>query len=847
MSQIRVIPLGGADEVGASCTLLEMGNTRIVVDVGIRMGGQAGDHLPDLGRIQDGGPLSAIILTHAHLDHTGALPLLHLNFPNVPIFSTPPTSALISILLFDALKIMEHRSNAEGEIPLYPREAVESCLGKMNVVAFDTPLTIDDKFVLTFFPAGHILGAASLGIQTEAGSLMVTGDFSVTNQLTIPGMLAPRFSPDLVITESTYGNRMHSNRKNQERALIERVNTAVENGGKVLIPAFALGRAQEVILILKNAMERKLVKPFPVHVDGMVRSVCRAYSSFPDCLNPRLRKAVQRSENPFFPRGKTIKEVKSPPDRQKILEGPPCCIIASSGMLTGGASTFYAAELAKSAENLITITGYQDEEAPGRRLLDLLEAPAGARFLKLGDKQIEVKCGVGKYALSAHADSGELTGLMTRLSPSDGAILVHGDGGARAALARSFETVLESEVFLPANGEELLFNLKKKSKHRVIKFDSPQTTGKQALTKEDLAKLHHKLWMQKGTRALYRVLDLYRAWFGYGAIPKPEELTELTELIIASGLFDADFKRPHMYRVSNPDAVEAEKASSAALDPAKGGKIEVNQALALISQTFDNTTGLYKKGALIDQGILRLAFNFPAVAEVAYKDRFKEIEKSTGWKLELNQVPHQGALAERARELLSESFTVVKNPSIRNDIKEVTVKISGDSDPSVDQKIKETFFSETRYKLKIVHHVGTPQTKSKILAQGQLMEINSAYREIDSVFADLPHKPNKKGLTGDHILLRFVTPEIGKRYLKPIAELTKIIGREIEIHPHADQNTIKNTIKLLIPAEWGLLKEPSFHGVELKVGLKLANPPDEKEWKNFAAKVHEMMAVTVSI
>ena len=146
----------------------------------------------------------------------------------------------------------------------------------------------------------------------------------------------------------------------------------IEEGGKVLIPAFAVGRAQEVILILSQAMRKKQIPAFNVFVDGMVRSVNTAYGAFPDDLAPPFRRRVLKGEDPFY--SETVVPVSVPGERDQVLSGDPCCIVASSGMLIGGASSYYAEKMAPDGENLIAITGYQDEEAPGRALLDLAQA-----------------------------------------------------------------------------------------------------------------------------------------------------------------------------------------------------------------------------------------------------------------------------------------------------------------------------------------------------------------------------------------------------------------------------------------------------------------------------------------
>lgn len=253
---MKIIPLGGAEEVGATCTLIEIGGHRLLIDAGIRMTGQ--DSLPDLSGITDFGGIEAILLTHAHTDHTGALPVVHRSFPHVPIYATPGTQSIVCVLFKDALNIMRNRYEAERDVPLYTRELVESVFTRFQPVQLgQTVRLFGGDVAATFFPVGHILGAACIGLQSEANSavgeesVFFTGDYSVTPQLTVGGMLPPitvdrNFKPQVVFTESTYGSRLHANRAAEERRLAETVAQIVASGGRVVIPAYAVGRAQEV-------------------------------------------------------------------------------------------------------------------------------------------------------------------------------------------------------------------------------------------------------------------------------------------------------------------------------------------------------------------------------------------------------------------------------------------------------------------------------------------------------------------------------------------------------------------------------------------------------------------------
>ncbi|MCY4552839.1 MAG: MBL fold metallo-hydrolase, partial [Candidatus Poribacteria bacterium] len=320
------------------------------------------------------------------------------------------------------------------------------------------PVPICKGVTATWIPAGHILGAAMIYIESKRESLLMTGDVSVTNQLTIPGMVVPEWvNPDVMVMESTYGNRQHEvtrTRKQEAKRLAKDVEKVVAAGGKVLLPAFAVGRSQEVILILKNAMARGEIREFPVYVDGMVRKVNEIYSD-PDFVNelaPSLRRKAERDENLFYL--DAIKKVESRDESDSILCGQPCCIVASSGMLVGGMSSYYAKYLASDPKNLIAITGYQAEGTPGRVLEDLTESGNTTdQVWHLDDEtSVSVKCQVERYSLSAHADSKELLALVKKVQPRK-LFLVHGDAEARGELFKSVRKACPAvDVKLPENG-----------------------------------------------------------------------------------------------------------------------------------------------------------------------------------------------------------------------------------------------------------------------------------------------------------------------------------------------------------------------------------------------------------
>jgi Cft2 family RNA processing exonuclease len=445
---MQVIFVGGASGVGASCLAVEIAEQWIIVDAGVRVDRKS-DPLPDLALLE-GKDVRAIFVTHAHADHIGSLPLVHQAFPAAPIFASRATGLLMEVMLADALKIMNKRAVEEMEIPLYPPDLVGSMLNQVR------PLPVGETLTLPQVPgvsihasrAGHIAGAVSFSFTGSDGTLVVSGDISSTAQRTVLGALPPPVERcDLLVLESTYGARLHPNRQGEEQRLAQAVAESIARGGHTLIPCFGLGRGQELLLVLQAAQEKGQIPDFPIYVDGLVRRVCNTYLLLPEALPPVLQRQIRKGYLPFT--GRNVSFVRDERERERILAGPPACILSSSGMLTGGPSVWYAQRLAGNEQASILITGYQDEEAPGKRLLDLAEQKNST--LDLNGVTVQVRCHIAKYSLSAHADSGELAAYAAALKPHKIA-LVHGDEEARRSLRRLLG---ETTVVLPENGSSI--------------------------------------------------------------------------------------------------------------------------------------------------------------------------------------------------------------------------------------------------------------------------------------------------------------------------------------------------------------------------------------------------------
>lgn len=820
---MQITFLGGGNEIGASSAIVEIGASRVIIDCGIRMSGD--ERLPDLSAIRGGTELQhldAVLLTHAHMDHSGALPVVHEHCPGVAVYATAPTCGLVEVLLRDALTIMRVKADSEHELPLYTPAAVAALLAQIIPVPFGSPTQVSPAgLTATWFPAGHILGAASIGLEgVENGRtirVLFSGDIAVRDQLTVPGMLAPAgFRPDVLVIESTYGDRLHASRALEEQRLLEMVAGVIGRQGKLLIPAFAIGRAQEVILMLLRQFRAKRLASFPVYVDGMVRTVCGVYASYPAHQTPYARRLVERHGNPFFNSVDEIRAVQTPAERERILAGPPCVIIASSGMLTGGASAYYAPRLVGDERHGIAITGYQDEESPGRHLLDLAEAKS--REVTIAGRVFPVVCSVAKYALSAHADCNEIAGLIDAIAPRE-VVLVHGAGQSRPALRDLLQRrgTRYRPIHLPRTGDTLSFY----GRHHARQSVPPATALAHGtpLTAASLPALATTLRATGGEGTLYSAVALLDHWYGAQAWDEAR-YAALIQLLDDSEDFRRPAARPHLYRLRRVTNEAAAPTTTAA--PATMLYATPQDVLGRVERTLGPETGLYRTGYDLAQHELRLSFAFPLIARARYRATCEQMVADTGWHYTINDAPHQGRLAEAALACLPPGVTALKPPAMHLGRQEVFVTVGVGLDQEAVQHAAAAFSAQTGYRLRVQGpqpppQAGVPAVRLESVALPPPLEINAAYRVIAEAFRLAPAgwRPSHMGMHTDHLgtllELTFITPIIGQRQAQTLTEVSQRIGWRLRIKPQPNQHALSALATDLIPAAWRLTRSPSMH------------------------------------
>ena len=436
IGDVRITMLGGAREVGRSSILVETRESKVLLDCGINPGSMKPfEAFPRLDAGQfDLSSLDAVVISHAHLDHCGFLPFLYKYGYDGPTYCSDPNLSLMTLLQLDYLDVLSKQG-----LPLpYDQKDVRSAVLHTIPLRFGVVTDIAPDIRLTLHNAGHILGSSIIHLHIGEGfhNIVYTGDFKYGKTMLLESASTNFPRVETVITESTYSapEDVMPSRMEAEKNLVSIINKTLSRGGKVLIPVPAVGRAQEIMLVLNEHMKQGDLMEAPIFIEGMISEATAIHTAYPEYLSREVRNAIiNQGLNPFESEYFTV--VEHPSARDEIIEGPPSIIIATSGMLEGGPIIEYFQNLAADKRNSIIFVSYQIEGTLGRRVQKGIPEVS---IINSEGKIKVIKCNLEVHTVegfSGHSDRRQLISYLRRLSKPENIIVCHGERSKSIGLA----------------------------------------------------------------------------------------------------------------------------------------------------------------------------------------------------------------------------------------------------------------------------------------------------------------------------------------------------------------------------------------------------------------------------
>lgn len=452
--------LGAADTVTGSRTLAESGGQRVLVDCGMFQGPR------DLRRRNwDPFPVApasidAVLLSHAHLDHCGYLPALVRDGFAGPVYCTGNTAELAAIVMRDSARLQQEDTDyarrkgfsrhAEPRA-LYGPEDAEAAIERLHALPMNIDSTVAPGVVARFEPAGHILGSSVTTIRTVDGaSVVFSGDLGRGNH---PLLVEPADPPsaDVIVVESTYGDRAHADFDAQIDIMAAAITRTIHRGGTVVIPAFAVDRTEVLLKTLRDLQGQHRIPHVPIHVDSpMALAAMRVYRRAIESGDPEIRSsAIAAGPDIIMP--PNVAEAVTPEQSRALDAGGARIIVSASGMGTGGRVVHHLKAMLPDRANCVILAGYQAVGTRGRTLVD------GAREVKIHGRYVPVRAEIVDVgAFSVHADADELVAWVSRARPAPTQVLInHGEPDAAAALARRIRDELDIVAVVPRPGERI--------------------------------------------------------------------------------------------------------------------------------------------------------------------------------------------------------------------------------------------------------------------------------------------------------------------------------------------------------------------------------------------------------
>ncbi len=432
---------GAAGEVTGSATLLETESTKILVDCGLFQGGDFAENRNEESFSFDPSLLTAVIITHAHLDHIGRLPLLIKGGYEGPVYATPPTVDLIKIVLEDAYSVMEYNNKKLGSPILYSLDDVNETVASLKSVDYYETTSIDDKgsgISFRFYEAGHVFGSAFIEMMVEGKKIVFSGDVGNVKVPILRDADKLPDSIDLLICESTYGDRLHETRFNRKDIIKKVIKDAVSRGGTILIPAFSVERTQEILYDLNELIDFDKVLPsnLPIFLDSpLAINATAIFNQHTKYFDEEAKKFLFTGDDLFHFKGLTVCYTADQSKKINSVRGQKI-IIAGAGMMNGGRILHHALRYLSDPKTTLFFTGFQAPHTLGRRILE------GESYVKIFREKVPVKCSIVYHdVMSAHADSARLLEWIKNNGSAPHAVcLNHGDPEQGEPLARKLTT-----------------------------------------------------------------------------------------------------------------------------------------------------------------------------------------------------------------------------------------------------------------------------------------------------------------------------------------------------------------------------------------------------------------------
>jgi hypothetical protein len=414
--------------------MVRQGNTKILLDAGIKLGDQTEYPKLEKGDIET---VNAIFITHAHLDHCGFLPHIYTMGYEGFVYGTKPTNELVAVLIADYMHISDPQDVS--------KEGLARLSKSYRMLKYGERFAIGELTV-KMIPAGHILGSSLISVSDGKTTLLYTGDINLLRTKLLEGAEVKGLKADVLITESTYGASGDLfNHKDTTKKMMMSIKETLLSGGKVVIPSFAVGRAQEILLLLGDNMKSGIIPKVPIYIDGMINRAMRIHRHNVIYCREELQSSILMSDyDPF--KNDNFVPVETKGQRSEVVEKEEASIIVTtSGMISGGPIIFYLSRMAGNSLNKLMLVGYQAQGTLGRRIQE------GAREININQKTIGFEMNVETYHLSAHADRRQLENLMSDIKGLKRVFIVHGEPSKSEDLREKASKKYEATV--PKMGE----------------------------------------------------------------------------------------------------------------------------------------------------------------------------------------------------------------------------------------------------------------------------------------------------------------------------------------------------------------------------------------------------------